>query len=104
MSKYVGIIVGSALLATGIGGALGYPMISIAFTRFAAQFATALIYGGSSLIAGGVGTLLTTKSQIGGVGTASRNPVATWSNTYGRAKVGGTIVFINAQHISPAAA
>ncbi|HKD35165.1 MAG TPA: hypothetical protein VKB78_00150, partial [Pirellulales bacterium] len=52
-----------------------------------------LIGGGVGAIIGNIGTLLTQPG--GGLGQASRNPVMPWNVVYGRAKVGGTIVYIN---------
>lgn len=84
MSKFLGIILGAVEIAAGIylefvpgGQALGWYLIA----------------GGAGMVIGNVGTLLS--QPQGGLGTASRNPVMPWNVVYGRAKVGGTIVYIN---------
>ncbi len=55
---------------------------------------TYLIIAGISTIVSGVGTLLS-KGPLSGTGMASRNPIAPWNVVYGRAKVGGIIVYIS---------
>jgi len=93
MSRYVGIIIGSALIATGIGAALGVPMFTVAFTTFAMAHAGTLIALGASTILSGIGTLLT-QGPLKGLSTAARNSIAAWVVTYGRSRPGGTIVYM----------
>ena len=65
------------------------PQIGLAFTP---QFSAFLISAGSSLIIGGIGTLLAPNTN--GLSTATRNAIAPWNAVYGRAKVGGTMIYI----------
>jgi hypothetical protein len=83
MSKFVPIIIGGLEIAGGI--ALDY------FSGGTAG--NWLIAAGIGETIGGLGTLL--NQPQGGLTTASRNPIAPWNIVYGRAKVGGTIVYIN---------
>lgn len=83
MSKYVSVIIGGAEIAAGVlllasGNPLG----------------TYLISAGSGQVIAGVGTLLA-KGPLTGTGGASRNPIAPWNVVYGRAKVGGTIIYVS---------
>jgi hypothetical protein len=52
-----------------------------------------LIAAGAGAIIGGVGTLLS--QPQGGLSAQQRNPVQPWNVVYGRAKVAGTVVYIN---------
>ena len=51
-----------------------------------------LVGAGSSLILGGIGTILS-KPQTG-LASATRNPIQPWNVIYGRTKIGGTTVYI----------
>lgn len=53
-----------------------------------------LFAAGVGLVVGGVGTMLT-KGPLQGFATSQRNPVAPWNVVFGRARVGGTVVYIN---------
>ena len=69
-----------------IGGAL---LIAVgAFTG-----AGFLIQAGASLLISGIGTLLS-KGPATTPNASQRNPIAPWNVVYGRARVGGTIVYI----------
>lgn len=83
MSKFVGVIVGAAEIAIGVG-----------LNIIAPGSGTWLIVAGVGTVISGVGTLLA-KGPLAGVGTATRNPIAPWTIVYGRARVGGTIVYIS---------
>ncbi len=82
MAKFVGVVIGGLEIALGaalllIGNPLGYFIIA----------------AGAGQLIGGIGTLLNQPKT--GLATASRNAIAPWNVIYGRAKVGGTIVYIN---------
>jgi hypothetical protein len=85
MSKFIGIIIGGLAIAGGV-------LMEIASYGLN-QYGYYLIASGAAVVIGNVGTLLS--QPQGGLGTASRNPVMPWNVVYGRAKVGGTIVYIN---------
>jgi hypothetical protein len=51
-----------------------------------------LISSGSGLLFSGIGTMVS-NANSGGVTAATRNPVSPWKIVYGRARVGGQIVF-----------
>ena len=53
-----------------------------------------LIQAGAGMVISGVGTMMA-KGALQGTGTATRNPVAPWNVVYGRARIGGTIVYIS---------
>ena len=84
MAKFVGIIIGG--LEIGLG-------IFLEFIPGGQLLGAMLIAAGVGQVIGGVGTLLNQPKS--GLATASRNPIAPWNVIYGRAKVGGTIVYIN---------
>ncbi len=42
-----------------------------------------------------VGSLYPKGGEIAGVATATRNPIAPWNVVYGRARVGGTLIYLN---------
>lgn len=86
MARFVQIIVGGAMIAVGV-------VAMVLTAGAAAPWAMILIKAGVGVLLSGVGTLLTSP-HLGGMGTASRNPIAPWNIVYGRAKIGGTIVFI----------
>lgn len=52
-----------------------------------------LITSGAGLVLSGIGTMLT-KGPVQGFATTTRNPIAPWEVIYGRARVGGTIVYL----------
>jgi hypothetical protein len=83
MSKFSQIIIGGIEIAAGI----------VLDVFSAGTLGNFLIAAGIGTVISGIGTLLS--QQGGGLATASRNPVAPWAIVYGRAKVGGTIVYIN---------
>jgi len=85
MSKFSGIIIGGLEIAAGIAIDLLVPGGVV--------FGNLLIAAGVGTVIGGVGTLL--NQPQGGLSAASRNPVMPWNVVYGRAKVGGTIIYIN---------
>jgi hypothetical protein len=84
MSKFMGIILGGLEIAAGV---------AIEFVTPGNPLGFYLIAGGAGSVIGNIGTLLS--QPQGGLGTASRNPVMPWNVVYGRAKVGGTIIYIN---------
>jgi hypothetical protein len=86
LSKFVNIVVGSALIAGGLFLELVTFGASTPLTAF-------LITAGAGMVLTGVGTLLQ-KGPLSGVGSASRNPIAPWNVIHGRARVGGTVVYI----------
>jgi hypothetical protein len=85
MAKFSQIIIGGLEIAAGIA-------IDI-FVPGGALFGNFLIAAGVGEIIGGLGTLLT--QPQGGLATSSRNPIQPWNVIYGRAKTGGTVVYIN---------
>lgn len=87
MSKgIVETVVGSAIIAGAItadvltGGAL-------------TPFLPYLISAGAGMILSGIGTMLTGK--VNGFATTTRNPISPWHVIYGRARTGGTVVYMN---------
>lgn len=86
MSKAIAeIAIGAGLIALDIFA----PVLGITLT---AAWAATLAATGASLVIGGIGTLLT-KQQVG-LGANVRNPISPWNVVYGRAKIGGTVVYI----------
>lgn len=83
MSKFVNIVVGGAMIAAGIA-------LDV-FT--AGTLGNFLITAGAGILLSGLGSLLSGGAQTG-LATATRNPIAPWNVVYGRARVGGTIVYI----------
>jgi predicted phage tail protein len=86
MSRYLGIIIGAALIAAAI---LYPPIAGVAMNVALENF---FAYSGLSMTLGGLGTLFT-KGPLAGLGTATRNPTAPWSVVYGRSRPGGTLVW-----------
>ena len=91
MSKFISVAIGAALV---VGSILTYGTLTLALASTLGSF---LVTTGASLVLSGVGSLLS-KDASGaastGTSVASRNPIAPWNAVYGRAKVGGTIVYI----------
>ena len=86
MSKVVAeIAIGVAVIALDVF----LPGLGIALTPYLSSL---LISVGASLVLAGIGTLLTPNNN--GLATATRNPLAAWNVVYGRARVGGTIVYM----------
>lgn len=85
MAAFAKIAIGAALIAGAIvgtvlsGGTLTPALLSTIVT-------------GASLVIGGIGSLLTKGPPTPGI--ASRNPIAPWNVVYGRARVGGTTVYV----------
>jgi hypothetical protein len=85
MAKFVNLIAGSALIGAGL---------FLEFVTFGAStpLTAFLISAGIGMVITGIGTLLQ-KGPLAGTSTATRNPIAPWNVVYGRAKVGGTMVY-----------
>ncbi len=87
MSKgIVETIGGAVMVAAGVAA-------DILTAGAAAPLAQFLISAGAGLLITGIGTLLS-KGPQKGFATTERNPTAPWSVIYGRARVGGTLVYI----------
>jgi hypothetical protein len=92
MSKFVIMAVGGLEIAggilattTGVLGAVGAYLV-------AHGLATYLVSAGIGTVIAGLGTLLS-KGPVTGFATTERNPTAPWKVVYGRARVGGTVVY-----------
>jgi hypothetical protein len=74
--------------------AIGAGLIALDLATFGltTPISIALLTAGSSLVMGGVGTLLT--KQMQGLSANVRNPIQPWNVIYGQARVGGTVVFL----------
>lgn len=77
----IGAAIVGAMFIPGVGAFLGPTLTSF------------LVGTGASMLMTGVGTLIAGQPQ-GGIAAASRNPIQPWTVVYGRAKAGGTIVYI----------
>ena len=77
-----GVLIAEGVLITGMtfggAGAIGALLIS----------------AGSGLVLTGIGTMLT-RGPLQGFATAQKNPTAPWNGVYGRARVGGTLIYDN---------
>jgi hypothetical protein len=96
MSKFVMVAVGvaevaggAALVATGAGSPVGVWLAAHGL----ASAASILISAGIGTTIAGLGTLLS-KGPVNGFATTERNPTAPWRIVYGRARVGGTLVYL----------
>jgi hypothetical protein len=76
-------LIGASILLPGVGLAISASMLS--------TMTGILASAGAGMVLSGVGTLLSQKAN--GISTTSRNPIAPWQVTYGRSKVGATIVY-----------
>lgn len=86
MSKFITLAVGTAeVVAGGI----------LAMTGVGAAIAPWLIMAGAGTIMSGIGTLLSHRGAMGGFATTVRNPTAPWKVVYGRARTGGTVVYMH---------
>lgn len=86
MSKAIAeIAIGAGLVALDIFA----PEIGLTLTPWLSGL---LVGTGSSLVMGGIGSLLT-KQQVG-LGANVRSPIQPWNVVYGRSKIGGTVVYI----------
>ena len=86
MSRAIGeIALGAALVAADFV----LPGIGIAITP---AISSMLLGAGAGMVMSGIGSVLTPK-PLTGVATATRNPLAAWNVVYGRAKVGGTVIY-----------
>jgi hypothetical protein len=93
MSKgVIDTIIGGLVLAAGV--VLEVVTFGAA-TPLVIAIASFLISAGAGLLLVGVGTLISGQSGGGGgIATAARNPVKPWDVVYGRARIGGTVVFL----------
>ena len=81
------IAIGVGVAALGVfSGGLGL-VLSPAIISF-------LVGTGASLVLGGLGSIFSSSGSSGGISSASRNPIAPFNVVYGRAKVGGSIVYL----------
>src|SRR5690348_11831002 len=88
MSKgIVDTILGGALIAAGV-------LVEIGTLGGGTPLAAFLISSGAGMLLTGIGTLIS-KGPLQGFQTTTKNPIAPWQIIYGRARVGGTPVFIN---------
>ena len=85
MAKFVSTIAGAALIGTG----LFLEFVTIGASTPLTAF---LISAGIGMVMSGIGTMLA-KGPLAGTSTASRNPIAPWNVVYGRAKVGGALIY-----------
>ena len=85
MPKWTGAVIGAAEIA---GGAI------MAATGVGAAVAPYLISAGVGTVLSGIGTMMQ-KGPLPGVSGSGRNPIAPWNVVYGRARVGGAMVYIN---------
>lgn len=87
MSKFIGIVAGAAEIGIGL---------YLEFVTFGAStpLTMFLISSGAGMVLAGIGSLLS-QGPVTGTNTASRNPITPWNVIYGRAKVGGVLVFQN---------
>src|ERR1700690_2567298 len=85
MAKFISTIAGAAMIGTGL---------FLEFVTFGAStpLTMFLISSGIGMVLTGIGTLLS-KGPLTGTSTASRNPVAPWNVVYGRAKIGGVLIY-----------
>src|ERR1700722_1383439 len=85
MAKFISTIAGAAMIGTGL---------FLEFVTFGAStpLTMFLISAGTGMVIFGIGTMLA-KGPLSGISTATRNPIAPWNVIYGRAKVGGTLVY-----------
>lgn len=86
MSKFIGIAIGAAEIATGA-------LLEIFTFGASTPLTMFLISSGAGMLISGIGTLLS--GTVHGTSTGTRNPIAPWNVVYGRAKVGGTLVYFN---------
>jgi hypothetical protein len=87
MGKASQTILGGLEIAVGITMAFLAPGVGSLIGGY-------LIMAGVGTTLGSIGTLLQ-PTPPGGLSTAARNPIMPWNVVYGRAKVGGTIVYFN---------
>jgi predicted phage tail protein len=85
MAKFVSTIAGAALIGTG----LFLEFVTIGASTPLTAF---LISAGIGMVMTGIGTMLS-KGPLAGTSTASRNPIAPWNVVYGRAKIGGALIY-----------
>jgi hypothetical protein len=90
VSNTVKIIAGAALLAFA-----AYVGFSPAIEFTSQAVANLVVSAGAGMLLGGIGTLLSQKGQLTGTSGAIRSSVSPWNVIYGRAKVGGTIIYFN---------
>jgi len=86
MAKFVTLAAGAALIGTGLFLEFVTLGASTPLTAF-------LISAGIGMAISGVGTLLT-KSALATGSTATRSSVAPWNVVYGRARVGGVLIYL----------
>jgi len=106
MAKYVKAALVVAAVATGVGAVVGLAAVgsatfavgSLALTGATAYFATSFV---TSLVLSGVSAALAKKPTIGGGSitlqdrtVTSRQPIAPHVITYGRTRLGGTILYL----------
>lgn len=85
MSKGIFVTIAGALEIVGGIVAAAFGMVPLA------EF---LIVSGAGMLLSGIGTMMQ-KGPLAGFATATRNPIAPWTVVYGRARVGGTIIYFN---------
>ena len=94
MAKFVAVVVGVVEIVAGVA-------IGLATFGGSAALSAFLISAGVGTLLKGIGTLLAgTSGAAGGtlsqgIAIATRNPIAPWNVIYGRAKLGGTIIYIH---------
>jgi hypothetical protein len=87
LSKFISVIAGAAEIVAGVA-------LIVASGGAGSTLGTYLIIGGIGTTIGGLGTLLS-KGPVSGLATTVRNPVAPWRIVYGRARIGGTVVYMH---------
>jgi hypothetical protein len=93
MSKVIAeIAIGAGIVALDLFA----PGLGFAITPHLGEL---LLGFGSSLVLGGLGTLLN-KNATTGLTTTVRNPIQPWNVIYGRARTSGTMVFIETTGVS----
>lgn len=81
------------VIQTVAGGLLIAAGVAAMFVPGGQGLGIFLITAGIGLVLSGIGTMLA-KGPLSGFATTTRNPIAPWEVIYGRARVGGTIVYI----------
>ncbi|MDE2105676.1 MAG: hypothetical protein KGL39_51085, partial [Patescibacteria group bacterium] len=90
MSLFSGIV--KALV--GVGEIAAGALITVGTLGGGAFLGAALIASGAGMVLSGVGSLIL-GNPVQGFATATRNPIAPWRGIYGRARVGGNVVYMH---------
>jgi hypothetical protein len=88
LSGLIQALVGVAEVAAGV-------LIEVGTLGGGTPLAVMLIASGAGMILSGIGTMIAGDGPQRGYATTTRDPIAPWKVTYGEARVGGTIVYMN---------